>query len=983
MAVPRQRLSMNLKTGLIVVTVGICVVYWISTREWLSSNELFRLGTDAVERDEIANAEQYAVRLLQRDPQSREGLYLKALTTRQAGSWREAVQIFGQIPDDSSPIAVKARCAAGDLQLFKAFQISRSEDQFRRAIEQDDRCTEAHNRLAYILGLQSRNWEALPHRLIGIGSESLTETDLYLVSLGDRAMDDPKVISQYLGQSENDPGALLGWGRVLAEQGDFQTAERVLKSVISSPKHAPEALSRWGLLLLAKNDLQESPEWHEAAQSVTSHPGVWYVRAIFAHQQADFQRAARCFWEVLLLDPEHTTTNYRLGQLLIQLDREEAAQPFLQRASQLEEYQRAAELAFRVGEDFHLKLARDAARKCGLKLETEGWDKLIWQLKNTDRHARDQSPESLSQLTGLLTRSDPADWPARKIDLSEWNWNQASPPKGTRSDNPDAQELISSIGFIDTAASAKMNFKYVNGGDPGEGLKQMFEVTGGGVSVLDFDRDEWPDLYFPQGGSWTAGDKRAEIDRLFRNLGNGEFAEVTSSCGITETGFSLGASVGDIDGDGFPDIYVTNSGRDSLYRNQGDGTFTDITSQAGIHDDDYGSSAVIADFSGDGLPDIYVVNYLAGDDLWERLCGGDDGIPRSCLPQSFSGATDRYLQNRGDGRFEDQTTAAGIAELHGKGLGIIAARFQPAGRLGIYIANDVGPNFLLQNEARSDEPSPKFIDVGLSTGSALSSEGRSQSGMGVAAGDIDGDGSLDLFVTNFEGETNTLYLQKEGLQFEDATVRCGLADPQRNLVGWGTQCFDPDLDGWLDIAITNGHVNNLSDRGKPYRMNPSFFQNRGGGQMIAVGSSQLGTYFARQYLGRGMARLDWNRDGLEDLIVTHLDVPAALLTNHSKSVGHGIRLFLSGVQCERDPIGAIIRVDTAHHTLTHQLTAGDGNQGTNQRCIVFGLGDDVTIQSVSIDWPNGSSQKVLIPEVDCDYRIVEGIESPYLLHVWP
>ena len=983
MAVPRQRLSMNLKTGLIVATVGICVVYWISTREWLSSNELLRLGTDAVDRDEIANAERYAVRLLERDPRSREGLYLKAITTRKAGSWREAVQIFSQIPDDASAIAVKARCAAGDLQLFKAFQISRSEDQFRRAIEQDGRSTEAHNRLAYILGLQSRNWEALPHRLAVIGSGSLTETDLYLVSLGDRAMDDPKVISQYLGQSENDPGAHLGWGRVLAEQGDSQTAERVLKSVISSPKHAPEALSRWGLLLLAKNDLQESTEWQQSARSVTNHPGVWYVRAIFAHQHADLQKAARCFWEVLLLDPEHTTANYRLGQLLIQLGRAEEAQPFLQRASQLEEYQRSAELAFRVGEVFHLKLARDAAQRSGLKVESEGWDKLIWQRENANHAASDRSREPLPKLTGILTRSDPAEWPARKIDLSEWNWNPVPPPTETRPDTADKQESISSIAFMDSAASAKVNFQYVNGGHPAEGLKRMFEVTGGGVSVLDFDRDEWPDLYFPQGGSWTAGDKRVEIDRLFRNLGNGEFAEVTSSSGITESGFSLGASIGDIDGDGFPDIYVANSGRDSLFRNQGDGTFTDITSQAGIQDDDYGSSAVIADFSGDSLPDIYVVNYLAGDDLWERLCGGDDGIPRSCLPQSFSGATDRYLQNQGDGRFEDQTTAAGIAELQGKGLGIIAARFQPAGRLGIYIANDVGPNFLLQNEARSDEPSPKFVDVGLSTGSALNSEGRSQSGMGVAAGDIDGDGLLDLFVTNFEGETNTLYLQKEGLQFEDATVRCGLADPQQNLVGWGTQCFDPDLDGWLDIAIANGHVNNLSDRGKPYQMSPSFFHNQGGGRMRPISSNQLGTYFAGQYLGRGMASLDWNRDGRDDIVVTHLDVPTALLTNDSKSTGHGIRLFLTGVDCERDAIGTIIRVETAHHSLTHQLTAGDGNQGTNQRCIVFGLGEDVAIQSATIDWPNGSTQKVFLPKVDRDYRIVEGIESPYLLHAWP
>ncbi|WP_397569778.1 FG-GAP-like repeat-containing protein [Schlesneria sp. T3-172] len=969
-------------TGVTFVAVSVCILGWLATREWLSSDELFRRGIEAVEQKRIADAERYAARLLKQDSQSSEAIYLIALTLRETGSWREATDHFNRIPDDGSSISVKARCAAGDLYLFRGFQLSKAEGMFRRALKQNPLHAEAHNRMAYILGLQSRNYEALPHRLALINSGSPTETDIYLIALGDRAMDDPKVITQYLSHNDSDPAAILGWGRLMAEQGHQLQAERAFRTALRSPAHASEALSRWGLMMITDESTKDIPEWWDASRQENHHPGIWYVRAVLASRRGEAMSAARCYWEVLRRDPEQATASYRLGQHLLQLGRNSEAETFLQRASLLEEYARAAELAFRVGEEFHLKLAQKAAHRCGLEVEHTAWTRILAGFQQKKGSVPRRVTEPAFVAGEILTRSHPGSSPALQIDLSDWAWDKPSSSESASSLSKVQPIAESSIQFEDSTASATLSFQFINGGSPAEGIKHMFEVTGGGVSVIDFDRDEWPDLYFPQGGDWPAGTERTETDRLHRNLGNGSFRDVTEYAGLVERGFSQGASIGDINGDGFPDIYVANSEADRLFLNQGDGTFMDVTQQARIGDHDYGASAVIADFSGDGFPDIYVVNYLAGDDLWDRVCGGSDGIARSCLPQSFPGSHDRFYLNQGDGSFDDRTSSAGVGNFVGKGLGVIAARFPNSGPLELYIANDVGPNFLLHNTPSADGLEPHFTDEGLVSGSALNADGRIQSGMGVAAGDIDGNGLIDLFVTNFEGETNTLYLQTEPSQFEDASVRSGLADPKRNLVGWGTQFLDADLDGWLDIAITNGHVNNLSDIGKPYQMRPALFRNLGGGQMVPLTPAKVGDYFERSYLGRGMALLDWNRDGYEDMVITHLDVPAALLTNRTSPTAHGIRLFFSGTNCERDAIGTVVRIKTGARTIVRQLTAGDGNQSTNQRCIVIGCADDSTVDSIIVEWPNGFVQSFSSLKLNCDYRIIEGTKTPYLLRSW-
>lgn len=980
--IPQHRRSRS-ATFLLVTAALIGLIAWWTTREWLTTDQLARAATQALSQRDFLTAEKYTTRLLAADPASIEALTLNARLAQQQQRWQKAIEWLDKIPDERRTIAVSARCDAGNLALFQLRRMAAAEKEFRRALDQDANCHDAHAQMAYLLGLQSRNWEALPHRLASVRSGTSTATILYLISLGDRAMDDPQMISQYLLNANPDSGAILGWARVLAERGQTDEAAQLFKSLLGSAEHAAEALSRWGMFGLSVNTIEDWRTWDVAARLTPEHPGIWYVRGMRLQEERDSRPAARCFWEVVRRDPEHGSAHYRLGRLLLKLGRQIEAQPFLDRADSLEHYAKAAELAFRVGSELDLRNARKMAVVCGLTTEAWGWSQLIGQLNPNDRDAVKETLELARHLSSdVARRSEPSQNPAARLDLSDWSWDE-NPHSGPEKDQKQMPaQATGQVRFRNSASAAGLDFQYSNGGDPALGLVHMFEVTGGGAAVLDFDRDDWPDVYLPQGGTWSSGHERTETDCLFRNSGTGQFDDVTTMAGLSEKEFSLGASIGDYDADGFPDVYVTNCGQDSLLQNNGDGTFSDATSASGIQESDYGASSVIADFSGDGLPDIYVVNYLAADDLWDRVCGGADGIPRSCLPQSFSAATSRFLLNCGDGSFRDLTRESGISELKGKGLGVIAANFDGNSRLGLFVANDVGPNFLLANVTGPENSSIRFQEIGLIAGVALNREGRSESAMGATAGDIDGDGTLDLFVTNFENETNTLYLQKDRQLFEDATASSVLAESCLPLVGWGTQFLDADLDGWLDVAVTNGHINNLTDRGKQYQMPPLFYRNTGSGQMKLLNGSELGDYFSRNYLGRAMARVDWNRDGREDLVVTHLDAPAALLTNESPA-GHWVGVFLSGVRCERDAIGATVILTTQTRRLVRQMTAGDGNQTTNQRRLVFGLGQETQVQDVMVQWPGGTTEQFGPLLIDRDYRLIENDSRAHCLSLAP
>ena len=314
----------------------------------------------------------------------------------------------------------------------------------------------------------------------------------------------------------------------------------------------------------------------------------------------------------------------------------------------------------------------------------------------------------------------------------------------------------------------------------------------------------------------------------------------------------------------------------------------------------------------------------------------------------------------------------GLGGLSGKALGVVVARLTDSPLPDLLVANDGEANFFFRSSEDSTNGHRTFEETAVRSGLAFDRDGRAQACMGIAVDDVNGDSRLDFFITNFYEESNTLYVQKPGVLFADETREAGLRNPSFRMLGFGTQFLDVDLDGLPDLVVANGHVDDFSYEGKAYRMPPQCFRNAGGGQFLELTPGRRDSYFSGEYLGRGLARIDWNRDGREDFVVSHLDAPAALAANESSQCGNSLIIRLIGVQCSRDAVGTNVTVNSAGSRRTRQLTAGDGYQASNERILVFGLADAAEAEEVFIQWPSGAEQSLNHLAAGFEYRVIEG-----------
>lgn len=965
---------------IIVVVVGLILQQREEPLE-----QLLAKGQVHLAKREYDLARQFAERALTQDSSSSAALLLLGRTHAGTGQIDKALSYFDQIPDDASANAVSARCIAGDLLLVQQKKLIDAERQFRRAISQEKSNLFANNRLAYLLGLESRDWESIPYRIEVIKQKDFSSPHLYALALGDRALDNPETMFGYYNQWPDSPASQLGMGRINIEINKIDDAERLLRAAVQSAPDLMEAQYRLGQVLEKSGSPEKFIAWNaQLPPEAEEYPGIWYIRGVWERGQNHFPSAARCFWEAVRRNPDHAPSNYQLGQVLVSMEAQQKAEPFLKRAHDIEQLLKSAELAFNSLEEPEIQKTAKYAEQFGFLWEAVGWANFGLKHYPNSTWPHEIIERLQPTLVDLpMVRSIPNVNPALKNDLSDYplpDWKTKTKERGTSSDSAGLQQAVT---FENRASESGLNFSYYNAGQPhSKGIVMMYEVIGGGAAVLDFDNDGWPDIHLPQGAEWPVkDDQRRFVDHLFRNLGNGQFEDVTELSQLFDNRFSQGGTVGDFNNDGFDDLYITNIGGNRLYQNNGDGTFTDITDETGTAGERFTASAIIADLNGDRWPDIYAVNYLSGDDLFTKVCGDSSGVAASCLPHLFPASQDQLYLNLGNGRFEEVTSQAGIVVPNGKGLGIIAADFDHSGKLSLFIANDVAPNFFFSNQTSMPGSSPQFVEQALPMGLSLNGDAQQESSMGIAADDADGDGLIDLFVTNFDNESNTLYRQQPGQIFLDVTQSSNLAESSAPLLGWGTQFIDGELDGLPDLILTNGHVNDLRSKGRPYQMPPQYFRNMGKGRFEEMPPQMLGKFFQSQYLGRGMARLDWNRDGLEDVVISHLDAPVALLTNTTKKHGHSLSFRLIGVESARDAIGTTVTVKSGNRTFVRQLVAGDGNQSSNQRLLVFGLGENSNADKIEIRWPSGQKQQFENLAADSEYIVVEGHPEPVRLQV--
>lgn len=810
----------------------------------------------------------------------------------------------------------------------------------------------ASEELAALLIRAGRSWEAAPYVRTALTQQKTRQDYLVLFSGDPDQSIDETMLNEWHRQSPEDATPLTGLARIALRSARTDDARRLLEGILASSPHDVEAHVVKGLVELAANPAGLHTWNKQLPPGAELHPGIWYVRGDWCQQADDRQMAIRCFLQGVRLNADDRGLSLRLGQLL----GKDKGQPFLDRAETLRmTFNAAAQLkkGSSATDAWSIALSLSAL---GRTREASQWgqvamvsDSQMMRRMVSDRAFGDQ----YRQVIGAGSSGTNSN-PALRIDLKafpEWQ------PPAESAVNPRAV-ANRKIRFADDSWSVGLDFVYDNAADPTTEGQRMQEFTGGGVGVLDVDHDSWPDMFFPQGCVWPPGTDGKSADQLYRNLRGVSFRNSTAAAGVGDTGFSQGVTVADFNSDGFDDFYLGNIGPNRLYLNHGDGTFTETSGLAGMADDDWTSSCAAGDFNGDSLPDLFVVNYLTGKGVFETICENQN-VKVTCNPSSFESAPDRLLINLGDGRFEDQSTVAGIRVSGGAGLGVIAAHLDSDSRLDIFVANDQQPNFCFLNVSDPGSLQCGFREQGVNVGLAFDREGKAQACMGVALGFLNGDEFPDMLVTNFSNESNTLYLSHPSGVFSDASLASGLARPSLPMLGFGTAFLDADLDGQLDLVVANGHIGDHRMFGEQYRMRPQFFSNIGTRSVPEFAELRLtgsDSYFESELLGRGLAVLDWNRDGLPDFCVSHLETSAALLTNGSAEVGNFLSLRLCGVNSARDAVGTRIRVLVGGRTAFFALTGGGSFESSNQRIVLCGLGAAERIEELQIRWPSGEDQ---------------------------
>lgn len=486
--------------------------------------------------------------------------------------------------------------------------------------------------------------------------------------------------------------------------------------------------------------------------------------------------------------------------------------------------------------------------------------------------------------------------------------------------------------------------------------KYLPEISGPGCAFLDYDGDGWMDIYLVNSGRADFYNPPTPLrNALYRNNRNGTFTDVTEKAGVGAGGYGMGVAVGDYNGDGFPDLYVTQYGRSILYRNNRDGTFTDVTEHAGVAAPGWATSATWFDYDNDGRLDLFVCQFADYDKLRNQHCGDPSvhaiaGMNEYCYPKVYDPLPNWLFHNNGDGTFTDVSQKTGIADFSGKAWGVVATDINNDGWMDLFVSNDTVANFLFANRQGKH-----FDEIGFTAGVGYGEGGKIRSGMGVDSGDFDQDGWMDLFITNLDHEMYSLYQNDHKEGFDDKAITSGVGRATEFMSGWGVKFFDFDNDGNLDLMIANGHPNDLVERIKPqvtFREPLLLFHNTGTG--LRDISQESGPVFARPMPSRGLALGDFNNDGAIDVLIANNDEPPVLLRNQVGPQNNWLGLHLVGKKSNIDAVGARITYQAGDLKRSRMKVGGGSFLSAHDPRVVLGIGRRSTVDWVEVKWPQPS-----------------------------
>ncbi|QEH33793.1 FG-GAP repeat protein [Aquisphaera giovannonii] len=911
---------------------------------------------------------------------------LSLANLRLSAGRREGVEGLLAGVRESSPAWGPAQLRLGELAIERR-RAADAEAIFRRLAARDPQAVAPRQRLIYLLSLQQRTAEARERlwELRRILRDPRVLVDLVLQALVDpqdvRSL--PPELEEYIRETPDDPFLRRAWGMALLYKGKPDEAIPHLRAAAEGLDNDP--LGRLALveclIALGNRDVDETLLGDRPESPADA--AIWWInRGRLAEAAGKMDRAVESFQRASELLPDSREAHTRLANALERTGSRDRAEKERERVRLIGERIRLVfaehKALKRSGVPRDPALCERLGKLCvdaGLSREGRAW---LEEAISIDP-LRESAHAALSSLSGvgdtppfLLARPI-----LKHLASSEHGRpleDAAASTAARRHDRGTPREPISGPGgmgpvFEDRAEDAGVVYRYDSGASD---RLHIAEIMGGGVGLIDYDGDGYLDIYFVNGCSFPFDPSHPPSpNRLYRNLRDGHFRDVTAAAGVGGSGFGMGCAVGDYDRDGRPDLFVTGLGRTILYRNRGDGTFEDVTRGAGVSSDRWTTGAGFGDLDGDGDLDLVVLAYASVRLDEAPDCRDGSGRRMHCAPNRFPPQADLLFRNNGDGTFTEASRGSGFEETTGRGLGLAIADFNDDGKLDIFVANDGSANFLYRNAGGL-----RFEEVGFVSGVATKGSGQTTANMGVVADDLDGDGRIDLFVTNLVNESSTLFKNLGHFLFVDATLAAGLEGPSRSRTGFGDAAFDADNDGLLDLFVANGDVDDRPWANNPMAQAPLFFRNRSSGRFEVTRGGRSFPYLERQVVGRGVAAGDLDNDGRVDLVVVHRDVPASVLMNRTPG-GHWLGVRLIEGRDGGPIVGARVACQASGKMSIRWETGGTGYLSAHDQRIWFGLGAHEHADRLEVRWPSGKEQSWAGVAGDRIIDLKEG--SPHIL----
>jgi tetratricopeptide (TPR) repeat protein len=947
--------------------------------------EDFRDAVELFDKGQLAEAEANFQQLVLKNPEDFEAVFYLANIKKDQGDIGVALELLASIPAQHPQLGVPALGVSADWCLADQLY-EKAESRYQKILEVDPSVNPARRQLAFLYNRMGRRHEAtkLIRQLMQRGDVMQDELHSLIVE-SDAMIDSPGSV----GQDQQRLYLPIGAGaeaRSLFTQRKYREAVELVRDEVASEKASASLIAFFGIAAAESQNLEQFQWWlGQVTPTVKEFPEYWAAMGTYLMMEADYPSAIRALGESIRRDPTDLRSIRRMIQGFRSLGDSEQEAIWTKRFESLhrsvDASNRIAELTQPQEQQIEMIAIASEMESMGRRLEA-----IMWQSAAAMRQVNPESEISILNQRRLDLVDKQSAFPTAKeslcnIVLDKYPLPQEylALPSANAKDNENRPQFPASSQpalFQDISKQIGLNHAFKIARKPQSRGFAIYQSYGGGTAVIDFDLDGWPDLYFSQGAADPPEFVADQFDQLFRNLSTNKLlnaSDVTKSAELIESDYSVGVTAGDWNQDGLSDLAVANLGIDRLMLNQGDGTFRSIALDDEPELSRADTSLAMGDVTGDHLPDLFVLSYLDDERIAKRPAVDDSGnVSEAIPPLSVTPSRDRVYIN--DGKTKWYLRQVGQSpEDAATGLGVVITDLN--GRVGneVFVGNDERKNQLWFLGSEMSDEIAALVDRGPAMGVAYGAHGAATGSMGIATADFDRNGQVDLHVANYLNEPVSLYMQDEGL-FRDLNVRYQLSEPSFPMVGFGCQAIDYNSDGWLDLAVANGHVEYLEHNGEPFKQPMQLFANRGDRfELAKVSGSE---FWEKPHLGRAMAVLDFNRDGKQDIVVTDMLESSELLLNQTVTPNHWIEFQLVGTACERDAIGATAEVQVGPVRLKGWVTAGDGYLCKNEPVLHFGLARSEKIDNVVIIWPNGSVQTVSGLEVDQRHLIVQETYAP-------